>query len=583
MQKKVENATGKKRRTIIPVIISSDKTQLTTFRNKTAYPVYLTLGNIPKHIRRKPNRQAQVLLAYLPTSKLDHITNQESRRRALANLFHSSMSIILRPLEDSGRDGIVLVSGDGTARMCHPIFAAFVGDYPEQLLVGIIKHGLCPVCPALKEGIGEPDTIDAPRDIRPILEALDQIELGPVEFTAACAAAGIKPVQNPFWKNLPFVNIYNSITPDILHQISQGAFKHLVGWVRTACGDAEIDARCRRLPPNHHIRLFMKGICHLSRVTGQEHEQIGRFLLGLVLDIRLPGGISNARLVRVVRALLDFMNLARYPVHTTTTLNDLDHALTEFHENKSIFLELGIRSDFDIPKLHNIGHYRHFIETYGTTDNTNTESTERLHIDMAKHAYAAGNKKDEYPQMTAWLDRREKIMHHAKFIRRRLAIADLDSTSLPPALPPPGLAKACSLVPPRRQYMAKHPTFPAVPLNVIHDQYGALYFEAALSRYIKRCQNPSPEVTQGQIEAMAETFTIPFTRIPVFHRLKFVSREISSLDPLEDIVVDSIHTDPARLDKYGAMVPGRFDTAVINYHEGGEVGVKGTLLACRFH
>jgi hypothetical protein len=32
--------------TIIPIIISSDKTQITLFRNKTAYPVYMTIGNI---------------------------------------------------------------------------------------------------------------------------------------------------------------------------------------------------------------------------------------------------------------------------------------------------------------------------------------------------------------------------------------------------------------------------------------------------------------------------------------------------------------------------------------------------------
>jgi len=63
---------------IVPIIISSDKTQLTQFRGKQAYPVYLTIGNILKHIRRKPSRQGQVLLAYLPTSKLSHITNKSS-------------------------------------------------------------------------------------------------------------------------------------------------------------------------------------------------------------------------------------------------------------------------------------------------------------------------------------------------------------------------------------------------------------------------------------------------------------------------------------------------------------------------
>ncbi|KAJ7348674.1 hypothetical protein DFH08DRAFT_698238, partial [Mycena albidolilacea] len=51
---------------IIPIIISSDKTQLTVFGNKTAYPVYMTIVNIPKEICRKPSRRAYVLLGYLP-------------------------------------------------------------------------------------------------------------------------------------------------------------------------------------------------------------------------------------------------------------------------------------------------------------------------------------------------------------------------------------------------------------------------------------------------------------------------------------------------------------------------------------
>lgn len=49
------------------------------FRNKTAYPVYMTIGNIPKDIRRKPSRHAHVLLAYLPTTRLDHVTNKAAR------------------------------------------------------------------------------------------------------------------------------------------------------------------------------------------------------------------------------------------------------------------------------------------------------------------------------------------------------------------------------------------------------------------------------------------------------------------------------------------------------------------------
>ncbi|KAJ6609765.1 hypothetical protein B0H10DRAFT_2295525 [Mycena sp. CBHHK59/15] len=138
----------KKGATIIPIIISSDKTLLTLFRNRTDYPVYLTIGNIPKDIRRKPSRQAQILLAYLPTSKLEHISNKASRRRVLANLFHSCMGKILEPLKTA------VVSGDGVARRGHPILAAYVGDYPEQVLVTCVKTKDCPQCPELAKELG---------------------------------------------------------------------------------------------------------------------------------------------------------------------------------------------------------------------------------------------------------------------------------------------------------------------------------------------------------------------------------------------------------------------------------------------
>ncbi|KAF8235526.1 hypothetical protein L208DRAFT_753050 [Tricholoma matsutake] len=87
--------------TIVPLLISTDKTQVTIFRNKSAYPVYLTNGNIPKEIRHKPSCRAYVLLGYLPTTNLEHITNRAKRRRCLANLFHAAMDIITAPLQDS--------------------------------------------------------------------------------------------------------------------------------------------------------------------------------------------------------------------------------------------------------------------------------------------------------------------------------------------------------------------------------------------------------------------------------------------------------------------------------------------------
>ncbi|KAJ7215979.1 hypothetical protein GGX14DRAFT_607041, partial [Mycena pura] len=113
-------------------------------------------------------------------------------------------------------------------------------------------------------------------------------------------------IVHPFWEHLPYTNIFISITSDVLHQLYQGVIKHLIAWLKECLGEAELDARCRRLPPNHNIRLFMKGICHLNRVTGREHDQFSRFLLGIIIDIKLPSGLPPVRLVGAVRGIHDF-------------------------------------------------------------------------------------------------------------------------------------------------------------------------------------------------------------------------------------------------------------------------------------
>lgn len=412
--------------TVVPIIISSDKTQLTLIGNKSAYPVYMTLGNLPKEIRSKPSRRGQILLAYLPTTRLLHIKNKAARRRTLANLFHACMTRVMEPISSVGVTGMPLASGDRVVRRGHPILATYVGDYPEQLLVTGGKHGECPKCPIPRTEVG--DSCDTSRPLRhlgKVLDALDALDQGPRAFTAACRNAGIKPLYHPFWENLPYTNIFLAITPDILHQLYQGVIKHLVAWLTEAFGAAEIDARCRRLPPNHNLRHFAKGISTMSRVTGKEHQDISRILLGLIIGLPLPNGASPARMVRATRALLDFLYLAQYSTHTSRTLRLLKDALAAFHANKSIFVDLGIRDHFHLPKLHSLDHYPRSIELFGTTDNYDTQYSERLHIDFTKDAYRATNHKDEFSQMTLWLERKEKIQRHEAYVAWRLQARSL--------------------------------------------------------------------------------------------------------------------------------------------------------------
>lgn len=466
------------------------------------------------------------------------------------------MRMLVQPLEDAGLNGVDMMSGDGVWRRCHPILAVYIGDYPEQCLVGGAYTGDCPVCHCRHEDLDEFPCTASHRNAEDARDVLDC--LGSDDFAKKCRDANIKPLQHPFWEYLPYTDIYESITPDVLHQLYQGVFKHLLSWLKDACGAAEIDARVCRLPPGHGVRIFWKGVTKLSRISGAEHKQISRFLLGIVVDMPLAEGrAATARLVRATRSLLDFLYLAQYPTHTTNTLTALDDALASFHAERDIFIELGVRSGFNIPKLHFLQHYVRFIEQFGTTDNYNTETTERLHIDFAKDAYRATNHRDEYPQMTKWLERREKVLHHANYVLWRSQQAKIGPNALfahhgirwePPDLSCPLHIK-----------MTLHPTRKAVPLAEItsRSHYGATFFVAALARYVTEYVNPT--LTSNQVEQLLPSFRLPFEALPVYHRVKFWNEAVYGKETL-----DSIQAHPRSVNKAGdIVVPARFDTALV--------------------
>lgn len=79
----------------------------------------------------------------------------------------------------------MLVSGDGAVRRCFPILAAYVGDYPEQVLVTLVKTGTCPVCDEPRVGMGDRNPARLPWDDTPIRKALDTVDDGARAFTPA--------------------------------------------------------------------------------------------------------------------------------------------------------------------------------------------------------------------------------------------------------------------------------------------------------------------------------------------------------------------------------------------------------------
>ena len=288
-----------------------------------------------------------------------------------------------------------------------------------------------------------------------------------------------------------------------------------------------------------------------------------RILLGLVVDLKLPDGTSPLPLIAAIRSLLDFLYLAQYPLHTSETLRLLHESLKRFHTNKYIFVDLGIRNDFNLPKLHSLVHYVDSIKFFGTTDNYNTEYTERLHIDLAKDAYRATNHRDEYAQMTVWLERREKVLQLESYHKWRL---DRQSTIL---LRSTDMAYNGTLT------LTKWPSAWAVKLGDIINQYGAKFFQEALRRYIVLVRHSGPPLTRTQVERQILYTNLPFTAVSVYYRLKFTAP--GDTIAAKRITLDSIHARPERRTKKGKVIPARFDTVLLKVGPGKEIGIQGAL------
>ncbi|THG92766.1 hypothetical protein EW026_g8251 [Hermanssonia centrifuga] len=385
--------------TIAPVILASDKTKLSQFRgDQTAWPVYLSIGNIAKATRREVTSHATVLVGYIPVTKLSCFS-EATRSLAGYRLFHQCMKNILDPLVEAGAVGVEMTCADGWVRRIFPIVAAYVADFPEQCLVANVRESFCPRGLIPSNQRGEP-TGCLLRSVSKSLDLLDKHKCGenPPEFHER----GMRPVYEPFWRELPHCDIFACLMPDIMHQLHKGVFKdHLVSWCTKLIGDDEMDHRFMAITDVPGLRYFKKGISHVTQWTNTERKEMQKVFVALLV------GAVSAEVLAVVQATIDFIYIAQYQQQTTETLKALRTAYDMFHRHKDVFVDLGVREHFNIPKVHAMFHYFEAIEQKGALDGYNTELAERLHIDFAKEGYRAGNHRDYIAHMTTWLQRQE--------------------------------------------------------------------------------------------------------------------------------------------------------------------------------
>jgi len=185
--------------TIVSVICASDKTQLTNFPgDQHARPLYLTRGNIRKDIRHTPKKRASILVELIPCPP--------KRAKNTDDAWHSAVGTVLSPLRHLHITGPGMKSNcaDGFQRRCYPLLAAWVGDYPEQVMIAVVSYGSCPMCEIPKGapmGHSTCRALDNSRDQHVHSELLDETHIDVLH------TLHVHLICNQFWQ-FPLCNVY---------------------------------------------------------------------------------------------------------------------------------------------------------------------------------------------------------------------------------------------------------------------------------------------------------------------------------------------------------------------------------------
>ena len=218
-------------------------------------------------------------------------------------------------------------------------------------------------------------------------------------------------VHRPFWRDWPLANPCDFLTLEPLHHWHKQFWDHDIKWCINAVGEAELDFRFSVLQPQTGYRHFKEGISSLKQVTGKEHRNIQRYIIGVIADA-VPSQFLIA-----VRSLMDFHYLAQSKVISEKTCSEIEGALLRFHSYKDIIIKEGAQcgkkgkpiENWHIPKLEFLQSVTRSIHLNGIPIQFSADTTEHAHIEVIKEPSNSSNNHNYESQICRHLDRIDKV------------------------------------------------------------------------------------------------------------------------------------------------------------------------------
>ncbi|KAJ7441973.1 hypothetical protein B0H11DRAFT_2348854 [Mycena galericulata] len=392
----------------VPVVAGSDKTTVSVGTGHQEYhPVYSSPGNITGMARRA-HGNGVLPVAFLPIPK----TTRKHRKtvpfqKFVRQMYHACLARVFEPLKAGMTTPEVVRCPDGHFRRAIYGLGPYIADYPEQVWLACIVQGWCPKCDAM------PNNLDAP--------GARMRSHRKTDFLITCFDPGtlwddfgIRSDIVPFTHDFPRAEIYELISPDLLHQIIKGTFKdHLVEWVMQYLHEthgetraleiiADIDHRISAVPSFPGLRRFPDGR-DFHQWTGDDSKALMKVYLAAV------AGHVPSEMVKCIAAFLDFCYLVRRNALITDTLDAIDEVLNRFHTHRDIFIATGVRVTISLPRQHSMVHYCTSIILFGSPNGLCSSITESKHIKAVKEPWRRSSRYKALIQMLRILTRLDRL------------------------------------------------------------------------------------------------------------------------------------------------------------------------------
>ncbi|KAG2139783.1 hypothetical protein DEU56DRAFT_693238, partial [Suillus clintonianus] len=233
--------------TLLGVVLSSDKTKVSNLSgNRYAHPLLISLANINSEIRGKGSLAAYIPIALLPIAKFIH-GNQRMRGVLADRLLHQCIGIVVEPLKQAARLGVMMSDPAGFSRYCFTPLVAYVADTPEELVIACIMMNASPVTMATRVNFGDPTRHPLRKgsstlaNIRAVAGFVSPSDL--MAFFGECKQYFLNGVVTPFWSAWLTTDPSSFLTPELLHHLHKMFWDHDLRWCIKVVGTKEIDFR----------------------------------------------------------------------------------------------------------------------------------------------------------------------------------------------------------------------------------------------------------------------------------------------------------------------------------------------------